>query len=398
MNALRSSIVPLRCHVTPGRTEETEYSTGSMASKQPMHILALPLYPGEFSSRIRVDFFLPYLQEEGLEINVYPPLPRETFERNYGGGKSNRIRYHISELFHRTHSLSRAGAYDLVWVQKGLTLFPWRGLELIRGLFSSRLVLDVDDAVIEFPPIQPRGSARLFADLGQIQKLRKKADLVLCGNQTLLQDLREEPGWAEWLPSTIPLSQYSHDRRNEEPSPTLVWIGTASNRKYLSEISSVLCSLAEEFAGLNLLVVSDSLEGLAQESFGKCGLELDRWDSSRESEQIGRGWIGLMPLSDDRWAERKGGYKILQYFACGMPVVASPVGINRDLVVEGKNGFLPRDQADWIEAIRVLLTDADRRRDFGNAGRNRIRASYSTERWAKHLASWFRRLGPRHRP
>jgi hypothetical protein len=163
-------------------------------------------------------------------------------------------------------------------------------------------------------------------------------------------------------------------------------------------MSSVLRSLAEEFVGLKLLVVSDSLEGLTQESFGKCLLELDKWDSSRESDQIGRGWIGLMPLPEDRWAQRKGGYKILQYFACGIPAIASPVGINRDLVSEGKNGFLPKDTKDWIEAIRVLLTDTDRRRDFGDAGRNCIRASYSTEMWAKHLASWFRRLGPRPRP
>lgn len=398
MNALRSSIDPLRGRVPPGRNAETEYSIGSMAPKQPMRILALPLYPGEFSSRIRVDFFLPYLEDEGIEVTVHPPLPREIFERSYGGSRVDRIRYHLSELVNRFHSLSDAGAYDVVWVQKGLSLFPWRGLESIRKAFSSRLVFDLDDALLEFPPVQPRGVARLLADLGQWGKLQRHADLVLCGNPTLLMDLRDRQGWAEWLPSTIPLSRYQMEDSTEEPTPTLVWIGTASNREYLAGLSSVLRSLAVEFPGLRLLVVSDSLDGLSQASFGECHLELDEWDAAREPGQIGRGWVGLMPLPEDHWAQRKGGYKILQYFACGIPVVASPVGVNRDLVVENENGFLPVDEKAWIEAIRVLLTDSDRRRIFGNAGRNSVRASYSTEMWSKHLASWFRRLGPRSRP
>jgi len=369
-----------------------------MVTKQALRILALPLYPGEFSSRIRMDFLVPFQRREGFRIDVFPPLSRTLFERTYAGTRKSRFRYHLSELFNRTRSLTAAGGYDIVWVQKGLALLPWRGLDLLRRLFSGRLVFDIDDAVVESSPIEIPRKADLFADPRQTLKLRRNADLVLCGNRQLLAEVAAEGRWVEWLPGTIPLNRYSGRPCPADDTPTLVWIGTASNRGYLNDLAPVLSRLSESVSGLRLLIVSDGQEGLNPTAFGNCSLELERWDPTREPDQIGRGWIGLMPLPEDRWTQRKGGYKILQYFACRLPVVASPVGINRTLVDEGVDGFLPRGKEDWIRALEVLLREPERRRRFGNAGRNKIEASYSTEGWVDKVVAWFRRLGPKSRP
>jgi glycosyltransferase involved in cell wall biosynthesis len=45
-----------------------------------------------------------------------------------------------------------------------------------------------------------------------------------------------------------------------------------------------------------------------------------------------------MPLPDSPWERGKCGYTLVQYTACGVPVVASPVGVNRELVEPELNG------------------------------------------------------------
>ncbi|NUN98913.1 MAG: hypothetical protein HUU16_22400, partial [Candidatus Omnitrophica bacterium] len=170
-----------------------------------MRVLALPLYPNEFSSRIRVDFFIPHLAAEGIEVDSFPPLSRSVFEKCYRGDRRERVRYHLAELSGRFRSFLRAGAYDLVWVQKGYALFPWRGFEALRRLFSGRMVYDIDDDVLNLAPIEVPRWARAFADERQVRKIHQAADLVLCGNQTLLTDAERMGRNARLLPSTIPL-------------------------------------------------------------------------------------------------------------------------------------------------------------------------------------------------
>ncbi len=363
-----------------------------------MRVLALPLYPNEFSSRIRVEFFVPYLAAEGIEVDSCPPLSRVAFEDCYRGERRERIRYHLAELVGRARSLLRAGSYDLVWVQKGYALFPWRGFEALRKLFSGRMVYDLDDDVLNLAPIEVPRWARAVADTDQVRGIHHAADLVLCGNRTLLADAERMGKQARYLPSTIPLRHYPLEAVGEERAPTLAWVGTASNIHYLEPLAQVLNRLADSFPGLRLLLITDSVAGLSLEPFGNCRVEVEVWDREREAEQIRRGWVGIMPLPDDPWTRRKSGYKILQYYACRLPVVASPIGGNRDLVIEGKTGYLAATLADWETALRRLLSDRGHRAELGMKGRGELETTLSTEAWARPLAAWFRELGPRERP
>jgi glycosyltransferase involved in cell wall biosynthesis len=58
-------------------------------------------------------------------------------------------------------------------------------------------------------------------------------------------------------------------------------------------------------------------------------------------------------------------------------VVASPVGINAELVRHGETGFLAGDAPAWREALEMLATDRALRARMGVAGRARILRHYS---------------------
>jgi len=100
--------------------------------------------------------------------------------------------------------------------------------------------------------------------------------------------------------------------------------------------------------------------------------------------------IGIMPLPDSPWARGKCGYKLIQYMACGLPVVASPVGVNRQIVEHGVNGFLAETDDEWREALATLVADPDLRRRMGAAGRKKVEADYSLQVYGPKVAAMLR--------
>ena len=129
---------------------------------------------------------------------------------------------------------------------------------------------------------------------------------------------------------------------------------------------------------------------LYADSFGT--LDIIPWSEDTEVVQIQSMDIGVMPLTDTLWARGKCGYKLIQYMACGLPVVASPVGVNKEIVEHGMNGFLAETDEEWQKAIGTLLSDADLRRRMGAAGRKKVEENYSLQVWGPRVAQMLRRV------
>jgi glycosyltransferase involved in cell wall biosynthesis len=97
--------------------------------------------------------------------------------------------------------------------------------------------------------------------------------------------------------------------------------------------------------------------------------------------------IGIMPLPDSEWERGKCGLKALQYMALGIPTVASPVGVNREIIRHGQNGFLASSETEWRSALERLLDDAALRERMGAAGRTTVESGYSAAVQAPRVAS-----------
>jgi glycosyltransferase involved in cell wall biosynthesis len=100
---------------------------------------------------------------------------------------------------------------------------------------------------------------------------------------------------------------------------------------------------------------------------------------------------GVYPLTDDDWSRGKCGFKAIQFMACGVPVVAAAVGVNREIIDDGRNGFLAGTPAEWVEKLERLLIDESVRRRFAVAGRETIEARYSLRVTAPQLAAIMRK-------
>jgi glycosyltransferase involved in cell wall biosynthesis len=153
------------------------------------------------------------------------------------------------------------------------------------------------------------------------------------------------------------------------------WIGSPATQKYLLHIADALKKIAET----NSVVFA--LSGV-QEDFEIPGVPIrtEKWSLANEVPFVQNLDIGIMPLPDNAWTRGKGGYKLLQYMACGIPVIASPVEVNREIVQDGVNGFLADTTEEWHEKITQLISDAALRKTMGEAGRAMAVNKFSLEK------------------
>jgi len=356
------------------------------ASGGALRVLCLPKY-GDLgaSSRLRFSQYVPRLAAEGLAIDAAPLLSDALLAARYERGGYGAAAL-LGAYLRRCRRLLRRRRYQLLWIEK--EALPWWPLAaeaaLLRGV---PFVLDYDDAVFHAYDRHPRAAVRRL--LGRrIDGLMRRSALVIAGNAYLAERARAAgAGRVEILPTVIDLDRYP---RPEPPTaeagapPRIVWIGSPSTARYLELLREPLAELARQRPFV-LRVVGGGpvdLPGVA--------VEPAPWTEAGEVDLLRGCAAGIMPLADSPWERGKCGYKLVQYMACGLPVVASPVGVNRELVRDGQNGYLAADGAAWLRALRELLDDPARRARLGAAGRALVEQDYCVQRTAPRLAGWLR--------
>jgi glycosyltransferase involved in cell wall biosynthesis len=120
--------------------------------------------------------------------------------------------------------------------------------------------------------------------------------------------------------------------------------------------------------------------------------QLISWSEETEVEELNRFDVGIMPLPDTPWERGKCGFKLIQYMACGLPVIASPVGVNKEIVEHGVNGFFARDTEEWIRYLETLKENSDLCNKMGTAGRNKVESEYSLHKMAPRLVNLMKRV------
>jgi glycosyltransferase involved in cell wall biosynthesis len=114
-------------------------------------------------------------------------------------------------------------------------------------------------------------------------------------------------------------------------------------------------------------------------------LEVRAWSEETEIDDLRKFDVGIMPLPDTDWARGKCGFKIIQYMACGIPAVASPIGVNRDIINDTVNGYLAHSEAEWLQALETLHDSPETRSMMGKAGFRKVSEEYSLKSIAPRL-------------
>jgi glycosyl transferase family 1 len=273
--------------------------------------------------------------------------------------------------------------YDAVLVQRGL--YPLGPGIVVGGLerFAGRVVYDLDDAVFAGSPgIAGRAAiVRWLYGPQQALRLLRRADAVVVSTPALAAML---PGWARAdavLPTVPDPARYPLAAHRDGAPVRIGWSGAMRNIPYLDLIRQPIASL--QSAGVAELEVVSSLpwDGAAR---------FRAWRLDEEASVFARFAIGVMPLPDGDYTRAKAGFKLLQYMAAGVPVVASPVGVNRALVDDSGSGFLAQTPAEWEAALRELASSASLRAELGARGRAFVERYADLDGQADTLAALLR--------
>ena len=339
--------------------------------RRPLSVLALTRYPRRgASSRTRFLAYLPALRADGIAVTVSPFFDNDYLPTLYAGRKPP-LRVVLGYYWRRIRALSRANRYDLVWIEK--EALPW--LPLCVEILLRRgkpFVVAFDDAWFH------RYEAhRLFLVRGllgsKFEGMVRRARTTLVGNDFLAAWARSAGARAiRQLPTAVDLDRYAPALCKNRQPLTIGWMGTPTSAAvYLRPLLPTLGRMiAEGWASLTVV----GAEGPELEAIGATLLP---WNETEEIAHLHGFDVGIMPLADDLWSLGKCAYKLIQYMAVGLPVVASPVGMNRKVVNHGINGFLATTPDEWRAALWTLASEPDLRRRMGDSGRQIVADSYS---------------------
>lgn len=331
------------------------------------------------SSRMRFYQYLPWLEAAGISITAAP-----LFSDGYVRG----LQQNTKNLFEamrayagRIQALLSSRRFDVLWIEK--EALPWLPAWFEKMLLSGAVpyVLDYDDAVFHYYDQHRNPVVRALLS-GKHPALIRRAALVVAGNAYLAEFARAaDARQVELVPTVINIERYPLATINlakMDGPPCVGWIGQRATAAFLTPYSPLFERLsADGLARFAAIGIDASSLGLPMLSI--------QWAEDTEVASIGSFDIGIMPLVDEPFERGKCGYKLIQYMACGLPVVASPVGVNCHIVEHGVNGFLANTPDEWENALRILLADASLRQRMGRAGRLKVEQHYCIQATAPTL-------------
>ena len=338
-----------------------------------MRCLLLSRYgPLGASSRVRSYQYLEFLKTQGIEVTVASLLDDSYLTRLYAG-RLPQWDAIIKSYLRRLIWLLKSGHYDLLWLE--YEIFPWlpAAVEWILSLTRIPYVVDYDDAVFHRYDLHRSWVTRTLLSR-KIDRVMKLASLVVVGNDYLAERARRAGARrVEYLPTAVDLARYPLLTPRTKTVFTIGWIGSPTTSPYLQLVHPALAEVCKQRRAKLVLIGSPRAE------LNGVHTEFREWSAENEAVDIQDFDVGIMPLPDTPWARGKCGYKIIQYMASARPPVASPVGVNQQLVTDRVNGLLATSTADWVESLMFLCDNPNERERMGQVGRALVEERYCLE-------------------
>lgn len=318
------------------------------------------------STRFRILPYLPMLQQAGHTCDVAYSLPQKY---DYFPA----IGWRLSQLLKRAvrhvqAQLAQSKNYDAIVIER--EVFDdetWNIEEKLRRA-TNRLIIDVDDAIFLLHPTK-------------FDRIVRMCDAAVGGNRFLTDYLQTRCAQVVQIPTCVRLSEYPLRDPSAQRSqrPVIGWIGTTQNVAFLSVAARALRRAAAKHP-FRLVVVAPSPERLAELELSGVDVDFHKWHPRTEVALLSDMDFGLMPLpADQEWMKYKCGLKLIQYLAIGIPGIASPIGVNEEILLGQRVGRAASNEHQWYAAIEELIDSPALRQELGRAGRTTVEQHYSIE-------------------
>ena len=343
--------------------------------------------PRAASSRTRVFQYLPYLKDHGVDVDLVVVVPDDLVVTGTSTGILARVNYYLKCYLRTIVAGLRcaifAYKYRIIYIQKVLLPFPFP--ELLRRS-RQKVLFDFDDAIFttEAPVESWLARIRTWRHRSGLPRMLKSSGHTIVENG--YTGNHASKFGANVMVITGPIDTTHYFPAESEPTTEVVlgWIGSRSTTRYLEIIRKPLVEIKDRFPEISLRLI-----GAGDFDLKDFDVEHIPWTIDQEVRDLRTFDIGLMPLPDDPWTRGKGGYKLLQYMSLGIPAVASPVGVNIEIVDDGVDGYLATTDDDWVERLSELISNPELRTRMGKFGREKMVHRYSLQKASMKLLQTF---------
>lgn len=357
-----------------------------MSGGRRIKVLAITPIPEQGAGcRFRIAQYVPYLRDAGFDVTISSFYTPQFFDVVYRDGHwPEKAANVLAATFRRIVEATNLDRYDVIFLYREAIPAGPAFVEWLISRTGIPVVYDFDDAIF-LPSVSEANKALGFLkNPGRVATIVARSTHVVVGNEYLAQFARRHNPAVTVIPTAVDTTRFKPRESQPIGDRRLVvgWIGSPTTFMYLEALAPVL----REVHATNPFRLKVCGAGRPV-NFPGLDVEVVPWSMSDEVTLFNTCDIGVYPLTDDEWSKGKCGFKAIQCMACGVPVVAAAVGVNRELIVDGVNSFLALTPAEWIEKLGRLLTDAPMRERMAIAGRKTIEERYSMRVTAPQLAA-----------
>lgn len=359
--------------------------------KRPLRLLVFASKPEGIApcQRFRLEQWAPHLaKKHGIELELAPFESAELVELLAKPGhrfeKAARV---LRDFAHRATDVIRARHFDGAIIHREAALIGPAIYERILAAAKVPFFFDFDDTI--WDRVQASRTNGIFARLhfyGKAATIIRLSKAVFAGNGYLAAYARKQNDAVHIVPTSIELGGYPVRAESDSKDFVVCWTGSLHTLEHFEHAREALERLAERRS----LVVKVICNKEPDRPIRGAKNEFVPWSAVGEADAVGNCHAGIMPLPDTHFTRGKCGLKALQFMATGRPVVVSPVGMNKDLIENGRNGLLASTTDEWVDALDRLAASAELRRTMGAAGRATMEERFSATRVSAEVARIIR--------
>ena len=322
--------------------------------------------------------FIDWFRSKGYDLTLLPPFPWPVFWRlSRLKGLARLMWYGILPIQRIYEVLFKISSAQIVIVHKSLISMQKKpALEGLLRRRHKRIIYNFDDAVYE------KGIPYVSERIGL-------ADAVWVGNPILLNYSKNHCERVALIESAVDCNHYTEKQSYEAHQPLqLIWSGTGFSHQYLKQLREPLKMLSKKLRIVMQIVSGEKF------TFNDPDIQ-DSWlpfEPEKEVRCLRNADIALMPITDGPYERAKENYKVKMYMACGLPLVCSPVGINKHFIKDRERGFFAETTEDWVRVIEELASSQALREKVGRAARRHAVEVYDIPVVGAQLLRFFEEL------
>lgn len=328
------------------------------------------------NQRFRFEQYISFLNQNGFDCTISPliasPKEDKTF---YSGSLLAKILLGTKLTIRRFKDVFRANQFDIIFIAREAFITGSIFFEKQLKKSNTKIIFDFDDSIWLNVISSNNKKLSWLKDGSKTGKIIQLSDLVFAGNDFLATYARRYNPHVVIVPTTIDTDAYLPNYKPQREKITIGWSGSVSTIEHFQHAIPALKILKDKFKNkIEIKVIGDS--HFENKELGIQGLA---WKSESEIKDLQSIDIGIMPLPDNEWTWGKCGLKGLQYMALEIPTIMSPVGVNKEIIKHGVNGFLANTTEEWVTIISTLIEKPDLRRSIGIEGRKTVVERYSVQ-------------------